>query len=82
MAFGRNPLAAYFFSVGLDSALTRWVVGDGAPMKAVLYSRLFAATIQPCCGAEAASLAYAVAYVVLWGAVMLEMHRRRIYIGI
>lgn len=82
VAFGRNPLAAYFLSVGLDSVLTRWVVGDGTPMKAVLYSRLFAATIQPCCGAEAASLAYAVAYVMLWGAVMLEMRRRGIFVGI
>jgi predicted acyltransferase len=82
VAFGRNPLAAYFLSVGLDSVLTRWAVGDGAPMKAVLYSRLFAATIQPCCGAEAASLAYAVAYVMLWGVVMLEMQRRGIFVGI
>jgi predicted acyltransferase len=82
VAFGRNPLAAYFLSVGLDSVLTRWVVGDGAPLKALLYSRLFAATIQPCCGAEAASLAYAVAYVVLWSAVMLEMHRRGVFVGI
>jgi len=82
VAFGRNPLAAYFLSVGLDSVLTRWAVGDGAPMKAVLYSRLFAATIQPCCGAEAASLAYAVAYVMLWGVVMLEMRRRGIFVGI
>jgi predicted acyltransferase len=82
IAFGRNPLAAYFLSVGLDSVLTRWVVGNGTPMKAVLYSRLFAATIQPCCGAEAASLAYAVAYVMLWGVVMLEMQRRGIFVGI
>jgi predicted acyltransferase len=82
VAFGRNPLAAYFLSVGLDSVLTRWAVGDGAPMKAVLYSRLFAATIQPCCGAEAASLAYAVAYVMLWGVVMLAMQRRGIFVGI
>ena len=82
VAFGRNPLAAYFLSVGLDSVLTRWAAGDGAPMKAVLYSRLFSATIQPCCGAEAASLAYAVAYVMLWGVVMLEMQRRGIFVGI
>jgi len=82
VALGRNPLAAYFLSVGLDSVLTRWAVSDGAPMKAVLYSRLFAATIQPCCGLEAASLAYAVAYVMLWGAVMLEMQRRGIFVGI
>ena len=81
-AFGRNPLAAYSLSVGLDSILTRWVVGDGASLKSELYHRLFAEWLQPCCGAEAASLTYAVAYVVLWTVVMLQMHRRRIFIGI
>jgi len=82
MAFGRNPLMVYFLSVGLDSILTRSVVGDGAPLKSAIYYGFFLPTFQPCCGAETASLAYAVAYVVLWGAVMLEMHRRRFYIGI
>ena len=80
-AFGRNPLAAYFLSVGLDSALTRAVV-DGASLKGHLYRGVFAASLQPCCGAETASLAYALAYVVLWGVVMVEMQRRRVFIGI
>ena len=38
--------------------------------------------LRPCCGAEAASLGYAIAYVVLWGAILGEMHRRRMFIGI
>jgi len=33
-------------------------------------------------GAEAASLGYALVYVVLWGAILGEMYRRRIFIGI
>src|SRR5438093_3396142 len=30
MAFGRNPLAAYFLSVAADAVLTRWVASSGA----------------------------------------------------
>jgi predicted acyltransferase len=78
-AFGRNPLAAYFLSVGFDSVLTRWTVAQGASIKAVIYRAMFASWLRP---AEAASLAYAVAYVVLWGAILGEMYRRRVFIGI
>ena len=81
IAFGRNPLMVYFLSVGLDAVLTRSLV-DGAPLKSELYYGLFFPTFEPCCGADTASLAYAVAYVVLWCVVMIEMHRRRIYVGI
>jgi predicted acyltransferase len=82
VAFGRNALAAYFLSVGLDAVLTRSLVGEGASLKSELYYGTFAVWLQPCCGGEVASLAYAVAYVVLWGVVLGEMHRRRIFIGI
>jgi predicted acyltransferase len=78
-AYGRNPLAAYFLSVGFDAVLTRWRIGDGASLKTFLYRAGFASWLRP---AEAASLGYAVAYVVLWGVVLLEMQRRRIFIGI
>src|SRR5207253_7409539 len=77
--YGRNPLAAYFLSVGFDSVLTRWIAADGASRKAILYRGAFASWLRP---AEAASLGYAVAYVVLWGAILGEMYRRRIFIGI
>jgi predicted acyltransferase len=81
-ALGRNPLAAYFLSVGLDSTLTRWVVSDGASLKSHIYRGVFVASLQRCCGADTASLAYALTYVVLWGVVMVEMQRRRLFIGI
>jgi predicted acyltransferase len=81
VAFGRNPLAAYFLSVGGDSILTRWTV-HGASMKSIVYDLLFASWIAPRFGAQAASLGYAVAYVVVWGALLSEMHRRRIFIAI
>jgi predicted acyltransferase len=80
--YGRNPLAAYFLSVGFDSVLTRWIAADGASLKAVIYRSAFASWLRPCCGADAASLGYAIAYVVLWGAILGEMYRRRIFIGI
>jgi predicted acyltransferase len=82
-AYGRNTLAAYFLSVGCDSLLTRWrVAADGGSLKGVIYRTAFVPWLRPCCGAEAASLGYAIAYVVLWGAILFEMHRRRIFIGI
>ena len=37
---------------------------------------------EPCCGAEAASLFYALAYVALWGGVVWIMYRKRVFIGI
>ena len=82
VAFGRNPLAAYFLSVGLDAALVRWSVAGAGSLKAVLYRTAFASWLRPCCGSEAAALGYALAYVALWGIVLTEMHRRRIFIGI
>src|SRR5262249_20524449 len=77
-AYGRNPLAAYFLSVGFDSVLSRWLVG-GESLKGFLYRMTFASWLRP---PEAASLAYAIAYVVLWAVVLIELHRRRIFIGI
>jgi predicted acyltransferase len=82
VVFGRNPLAGYFLSVGLDSLLTRWVIATNLSMKEFLYRRLFAPWLIRCCSAEAASAAYALAYVALWAVVLGEMHRRRVYLGV
>ena len=81
-AYGRNPLAAYFLSVGFDSVLTRWRAADGVSLKAVLYRVGFVPWLRPCCGAEAASLGYAIAYVALWGVILGELYRRRVFIRI
>ena len=80
-AYGRNPLAAYFLSVGCDSVLTRVRLADGS-LKGLIYRNAFVPWLRPCCGAEAASLGYAIAYVVLWGVILGEMYRRRIFIRI
>jgi predicted acyltransferase len=82
IAFGRNPLAAYFLSVGLDAGLSRWTLPDAPSLKAAIFERGFDSWLRPCCGADAASLAYALAYVGLWGVVLTAMYRRRIFIGI
>ena len=80
-AFGRNPLSAYVGSVVLDRSLTRWTIG-GADAKSVIYSRAFASWGVPCCGAEAASLFYALAYVAFWGMLVWLLYRKRIFIGL
>jgi predicted acyltransferase len=83
MAFGRNALAAYFLSIALDAVMGRWTVNAaGASLKWEIYSRGFASWAEPCCGVEAASLLYAVAYAGIWAAVNVTMYRRRIFIGI
>lgn len=82
LAFGRNPLAGYFLSVGTDSLLTKWPVAGSDSLKGAIFHVTFARWIGPCCGTEAASLAYALAYVAVWAAVLGLMYRRRIFIGI
>jgi predicted acyltransferase len=84
VAFGRNPLAAYFLSVAADRALTRWTISSqsGASVKWEIYWHAFGSWAVPCCGAEAASLFYAIAYVALWGGILMFMYRRRVFLGV
>jgi predicted acyltransferase len=82
LAFGRNPLPGYFLSVGVDSLLNKWPVAGQDSMKAAIFHLTFARWLTPCCGAEAASLAYAVAYVALWAVVLSGMYRRAIFLGV
>ena len=84
LAFGRNPLAAYFLSVGLDSALTRLTLNaqSDASLKWELYWHAFGSWAAACCSTEFASLLYAIAYVALWAVVMMLMHRKRVFVGI
>jgi predicted acyltransferase len=81
-AYGRNPLAAYFLSVGFDSLLTRVSVANAGSLKGIVYRSAFVPWLRPCCGVEAASLGYAIGYVLLWGAILGELYRRRIFIRI
>ena len=78
VAIGRNALVGYFLSVALDSVLTRWSVGTSS-MKWTIFEDGFAAHMS---SMEAASLAYAASYVLLWATILWAMYRRRIFIGI
>jgi len=80
-AFGRNPLSAYVGSVVVDRSLTKWTIG-GVDAKSLIYSRAFASWGVPCCGGEAASLFYALAYVGFWGIVVWFLFRKRVFIGL
>ena len=80
--YGRNPLAAYFLSVGFDALLTRVTVANAGSLKGMAYRSAFVPWLRPCCGTEAASLGYAIAYVVVWGVILGELYRRRIFIRI
>lgn len=84
VAFGRNPLAAYFLSVGLDSILTRTTLNTqpDVSLKWALYWRAFGWWAASCCDAEFASLLYAITYVALWAVVMVAMYRKRVFVGI
>ena len=84
LAFGRNALAVYFLSVGIDSLLARWPTDPqaGPSLKWDLYWYGFESWGSQCCGAKAASLAYAVAYTALFGLLVTLMHRRRVFIRI
>jgi predicted acyltransferase len=84
IAFGRNPLAAYFLSMATDRVLTRWTISrqSGVSLKWLLYWHTFGSWAVRCCGAEAASLFYAIAYVALWAVVVIVMHRRRVYLRV
>ena len=48
----------------------------------MVYRSAFVPMLRPCCGAEAASLGYAIVYVVLWGVILGELYRRRIFLRI
>ena len=82
LAFGRNPLVGYTLSTALDSLLARWTLRGDASIKSIIFRRAFASWALPCCGAEAASLFYALAYVALWAFVLGRMYRRHIFVGI
>lgn len=78
IAIGRNPLAGYFLSVALDGVMTQWSVGSSS-LKSRIFEDGFATHMS---SMEAASLAYAISYLLLWTALLWVLHRKRIFIGI
>lgn len=71
--FGVNALALFFLSTLMARILIVAHIGSGGPsLQAWLFERLFA----PWASLVNASLAYAVAYVLVWGGVMWVLDRR------
>jgi predicted acyltransferase len=84
VAFGRNPLMAYFLSVGFDSVLTRSTLNtqSDVSLKWEIYWHAFGSWTVRCCDAELGSLLYAITYVALWAIVVMLMYRKRVFVGI
>jgi len=72
--FGVNAIAAYAGSELMQILLP--ALGLQQP----IYDRVFASWIVPLAGPNAASLAFAIAFVALWWAIVFWMDRRRWYI--
>jgi predicted acyltransferase len=66
----------------VSGRITRVTVRERLDALDVFHQTFFDASIGPCCGADAASLGYALTYVIVWAVVLGEMHRRRIFIAI
>jgi predicted acyltransferase len=83
LVFGTNAISAYWLS-SLGGILLDLVLVGGPPPRAAvtlhayLYETLYASWLAP----AAASLAYAVTYVLLWLGLVSFLYRRRIFIRI
>ena len=82
LAFGMNPLAAYVLATaaGTLSVKIKLAAADGAPvtLKAIAYNALFASWM----GEYAASLAYSVAFMLVWMGVMYVLYRKGVFVRI
>jgi predicted acyltransferase len=74
LLFGVNAIAAFFLSSLFARVITLVPVGE-TTLKGWTYRTLFASWLPP----HDASLAFALAFVLLWTAIMWEFHRRGVY---
>jgi len=77
IVFGVNPIAVYVLSTA-GGALMEATTIHGANLRDRIYHALFTGGASP----AAASLLFALAYVVLWLAVMSVLYRRKIFVRI
>ncbi len=76
--FGMNAIAAYFLS-GIFARITTMIeVADGVSLKTWVYEHLFASWAGPVNG----SLAYALAFVLIWLGPMWVLYRKRIFLKV
>lgn len=82
VVFGTNAIAAFFLSGVFARVLNLVKVPGGPngtqPVKAWIYQHLFATWLRPI----DASLAFAIAFVLLWWAIMEVFYRRKIFIKV
>jgi predicted acyltransferase len=76
--FGVNAIAAFFLSGLFARLLTMIPAPGGTSLKGFLYNTIFTPLLSP----VNASLAYAVAFVLLWLGIMNLFYRRRIFIKV
>jgi predicted acyltransferase len=82
-ALGRNALATYVLSLGVDNLLSRWdLIQRGVSIKWVVYWYSFGSRLANCCRVETASLVYAVVYTAIWTVLATLAYRRHLFIGI
>ncbi|MDX1675745.1 MAG: hypothetical protein R3314_13210, partial [Longimicrobiales bacterium] len=78
VVFGVNAIAAYFLSSLFAQVLDLVRVAEGVTLKAWAYQNLFASWAGPTNG----SLAFALAFVLLWVGLLWPLYRNRIYIKV
>lgn len=78
LAFGRNPIVAFWASHALARVLVFGLVWEGTSAKEWLYEGVFARGEST----RLTSLAYAATYLLVWWAIMAVMDRRKIYIKV
>jgi predicted acyltransferase len=76
--FGVNAIAAFFLSGLFARLLSMIPAPGGTTLKGFLYNTLFTPFLSP----VNASLAYAIAFVLLWLGIMNVFYRRRIFIKV
>lgn len=81
VVFGMNAITVYCLSEMLTSLLFACRIGT-TDSSAGLYTRLYEVLFLPWAEPINASLAFAVAYVIFWYLVMLQLYRKRIFIRI
>jgi predicted acyltransferase len=81
LALGRNAIAVYFFSslAGKGMLCVTVATNKGAlPLKTILYETLFAAWLVP----RAASVMYALGFLLIWIGTMYVFYKKRLFISV
>lgn len=80
-ALGSNAIAVFVLSTLMTKTLIWIKVGSG-PDRQTLYAWIYQKLFASWAGAELGSLAFALAYVVLWTLFVIPLYRRRIFIRV